>query len=251
MLQEFHTQHKAAPKISPYRTQRARRGRVVGTEVDAQQADSQGRPRGVIVAQTSGGGREQPADDSGIRIRGGRSRRRRRRRLRLRLRPRPRPRALLETSLQLSHDARVQGVALFKLGGEVGRVLPLQVQQRLQPGGLSLLLEHYLVQLLEAPRRAELAFRPPAGFRGGGIPRGSALARGLQLELGCGELQRELLGAGLSGRRRGGRLRPAPRGPAGRQPPPEFLQILPQVGLPQFRGGALLLVARRGLPGLF
>ena len=107
------------------------------------------------------------------------------------------------------------------------------------------------MQLLEAPRRAELAFRPPAGFRGGGIPRGSALARGLQLELGCGELQRELLGAGLSGRRRGGRLRPAPRGPAGRQPPPEFLQLLPQVGLPQFRGGALLLVARRGLPGLF
>ena len=121
VLQELHSQHEAASEVS---TQGAGRGRVVGTEVDAQQADSQGRPRGVIVAQTSGGGREQPADDGGIRIRGGRSRRRRRRR-RLRLRPRPRPRALLETSLQLSHDARVQSVALFKLGGEVGRVLPL------------------------------------------------------------------------------------------------------------------------------
>ena len=130
MLQEFHTQHKAAPKISPYRTQRARRGRVVGTEVDAQQADSQGRPHGIVVSHTAASSRGQPTH-SGYRSGDGCTLRR----LRLHLRPRPRPRSslrpLLETPLKLSHDARVQGVALLKFGGEVGRVLPLQVQQRL------------------------------------------------------------------------------------------------------------------------
>jgi len=120
VLQEFHTQRKAAPKISPQRTQRTRRGRVVGAEVDAQQADSQGCPHGIVVTHigASDGGRGQTTY-SGYRSEDGRTLR-----LRLRLRPcscsRSRPQPLLETPLKLSHDARVQGVALLKFGGEVG-----------------------------------------------------------------------------------------------------------------------------------
>ena len=106
------------------------------------------------------------------------------------------------------------------------------------------------MQLLKPPRRAELALRPPTDPSDGATTHGRALARGLELELGSGELQRQLLSAGLSGGRGGGRLRPAPRAPTGRQPPPELLKLLPQISFPQLRGGALLLVARRGLPGL-
>ena len=143
----------------------------------------------------------------------------------------------------------MEGISLLEFGGEVGRVLPLQVKECPQPRRLPLLLNNGLVQLFQA-LNVPGSTLAAGTLRAAGCPiRPPLLSGGLQLEFHRSELESQLLRSGLSGSRRGGRLRPS-SAPPWREPAPELLQLLPQVCLAQLGGRSLLLMAARSFPGV-